>query len=54
MNLIYMIFSGANPFADLEKELLVGGNAYKYFDIASFGEEFGAFDGKINTRKTFN
>lgn len=35
------MFSGANPFAALEKELVVGGASYKYFDIASFGEEFG-------------
>lgn len=35
------MFSGVNPFAALEKELVVGGNTYKYFDIASFGEKFG-------------
>lgn len=31
----------SNPFANLEKQLNVGGAAYKYYDIPSLGEKYG-------------
>lgn len=41
------MFSAKNPFAALEKELVVGDHSYNYFDIASFGEKFGTYSGRL-------